>query len=102
MSRRKTMATAENKITITTDCKVLVRVCCSATCTKFMRVFGCKLDSGDAFYCEDCRSQSPSVYHACTIRVTAPFSSQATHGFCRECAQEALAVAGMHRKAKAC
>jgi len=96
------MATTEDKSTMTADQKVLVRLCCNATCTKPMRVFGCRQDSETALYCEDCRSQSPAVYLACALRTAVPFSSQVTHGFCRECAQEVMAAASMHRKAKAC
>ncbi len=96
------MLTTETGSTLKKDREVLVRVCCSATCTKPQRVFGCKLDSGDSFYCDDCRSNSPALYLECAVRGMVPFSSQVTHGFCRECAQEVMAAAARHRKAKAC
>ena len=96
------METAENKITNTKERMVLVRVCCSENCSKPHHVFGCTLDSGSAFYCEDCRRNSPAAYLQCAIRAMAPLPERSTHGFCRECAQDIMAASRMHRKTMAC
>lgn len=96
------MQTSENKITINSERTVLVRVCCSAHCSKPHRVFGCTPYSGTALYCDDCRRNAPCAYLQCALRAMDLFPERVTHGFCRECAQDVMAAARMHRTIEAC